>query len=393
MAERLRILHCLRAPVGGLFRHVLDLAAAQAERGHAVGIIADSTSDDRLTAGRFAAIAPKLQLGITTTAMSRRPGPRDISAYRVVRDAALRLGADVLHGHGAKGGAYARVARQELRARGRRVVSFYTPHGGSLNFRPGTLESAVFINLEKVLDRLTDGLVFESAYAADVYKARVGGGHAPQRVIPNGLQPQDFFDHRPEANATDFVFLGELRSVKGVDVLLKALRKVNDERRATALIVGSGPEGDNLRAMAQALDLDQLVTFPGAQPARDSLPKGRVFVVPSLSESFPYVVLEAAAAGMPMLSTNVGGIPEIVAGTDTALLPPGDADRLAAAMLDTLAAPDAARERAKRLQQSVARRFTVAGMTTAILDFYGSALEPLQRRAAAAAAETVIGTS
>ena len=63
---------------------------------------------------------------------------------------------------------------------------------------------------------------------------------------------------------------------------------------------------------------------------------GRALVVPSRAESFPYIVLEAAAAGLPMLATDVGGIPEIVAGTDTALLPPEDDVALAEAMLRVL---------------------------------------------------------
>ena len=387
MAQRLRILHCLRAPVGGLFRHVLDLAQEQAGRGHAVGIIADSTSFDRLTAGRFAAIGPQLELGITTTPMSRRPSLSDIAAYKVVRETARRLDADILHGHGAKGGAYARLARRALRAQGRRIASFYTPHGGSLNFRPGTLEFAFFINLEKMLDRLTDGLVFESAYAANTYRARVGNGGASQRVVPNGLKQQDFFSHEPCANAADFLFLGELRSVKGVDVLLRALRRVNDLRPASAVIVGSGPESEHLQALAHELSLGDRVTFPGALPAREAMAKGRIFVVPSLAESFPYVVLEAAAAGMPLLSTNVGGIPEMVRGTDTALMTPGDAHVLASAMLTTLDCLDAARERARRLQNAVARRFTVENMAASVLDFYSAALrsDPMTTSSPAAA--------
>ena len=68
-------------------------------------------------------------------------------------------------------------------------------------------------------------------------------------------------------------------------------------------------------------------------PAREAFALGRALVVPSRAESFPYIVLEAAAAGLPLLATNVGGIPEIVSGTDTALLPPEDADALAQAML------------------------------------------------------------
>src|SRR6185437_12855996 len=129
----MRILHCLRAPVGGLFRHVLDLAEEQANRGHDVGILADSNAEDGLTSAKFAAIAPKLTLGIKRVPMSRQPGLGDIAAVRAVRAHAATLNLDVLHGHGAKGGAYARLAAWTLKGRARPVKSFYTPHGGSLH--------------------------------------------------------------------------------------------------------------------------------------------------------------------------------------------------------------------------------------------------------------------
>ena len=72
----MRIFHCLRAPLGGLFRHVLDLAEEQADRGHDVGILADNTVEDRLTAVKFAAIAPRLRLGIARVPISRQPAWR-----------------------------------------------------------------------------------------------------------------------------------------------------------------------------------------------------------------------------------------------------------------------------------------------------------------------------
>ena len=149
----MRILHCLRAPVGGLFRHVLDLATEQAARGHAVGIIADSNAEDRLTEPKFAAIAPFLKLGISRTPMSRKPGLGDFQAYRSVLAHAQGLNLDVLHGHGAKGGAYARLTSRALKQKGQQAKAFYTPHGGSLNFKPGTVESRVFLAAERGLER------------------------------------------------------------------------------------------------------------------------------------------------------------------------------------------------------------------------------------------------
>ncbi|MBN9280941.1 MAG: glycosyltransferase family 4 protein [Hyphomicrobium denitrificans] len=364
----MRILHCLRAPVGGLFRHVLDLAEEQAKRGHDVGILADSNAEDRLTSSKFAAIEPKLTLGIARIPMRRQPGLGDLAAVRDVRRHAAKLDLDVLHGHGAKGGAYARLASVSIR--GRSIKTFYTPHGGSLNLKPGP-EQRVLMLVERGLEKVTTGLIFESAYAARTYRARISADGAPQRIIPNGLRPSDFVAAAPASNATDLLFVGELRDLKGVDVLLEALAEL-DERGITATIVGSGPDEAKFRTLTSSLGLDGRVRFTGALPIRDAFALGRIMVVPSRAESFPYVVLEAAAAELPLIATNVGGIPEIVAGTDTGLIPPGNVQELAQALTAALDAPDVAKARAARLKSAVAQKFTVAAMTDAVLDFYAA---------------------
>src|SRR5258708_19374619 len=76
-----RILHCLRAPVGGLFRHVRDLSAEQARRGHAVGVVCDAVASDPLTAARLRALEPQLALGLFRTRMRRELAPNDVPAY------------------------------------------------------------------------------------------------------------------------------------------------------------------------------------------------------------------------------------------------------------------------------------------------------------------------
>ena len=364
----------MRAPVGGLFRHVLDLAAEQAVHGHEVGIIADATACDALTDQRFAAIAPKLSLGLQRIAMSRKPGLGDLMSARAVAAHATTLGPDVLHGHGAKGGAYARLAGRQVRGReGVRARAFYTPHGGTLNFPASSLEGRVYLRLEKLFAGMTSGIVFESDFARRTFAEKVGVLPTPARVVPNGLQPSDFAPLTPNTDAADFVFIGELRDLKGVDVLLRALRRLNDERSVSAVIVGSGPHGDGLKALAEELGLSGSVRFAGALPAAAAFILGRALVVPSLKESFPYVVLEGAAAGLPLVATNVGGIPEIVADTDTPLVPAGDDVALAGLMRSVLADRDAALARAGRLKNNVAAKFTVGRMTADILDFYRSA--------------------
>jgi glycosyltransferase involved in cell wall biosynthesis len=377
VAERLRIIHCFRAPVGGLFRHVLDLSGEQAARGHDVGYIIDSTVADPLTEDRLAKAAGHLTLGITRVPMGRLPGPRDLATSRAVRDSVRDRRANVLHGHGAKGGAYARLAARELRLDGRNVAAFYTPHGGSLHYPLSTPQGLLYTAIEKFLARYTDGLIFESDFIRRVYDKRVGAGPVPERVIPNALQPGDFTPHKPNPDAADFLFIGELRHLKGVDVLLRALAgiaAVGPVRPVRAVIVGSGPDAPVFRAMASDLKLNGLVEFPGAMPAQAAFPLGRCLVVPSRAESMPYIVLEAAAAQMPLLATNVGGIPEIVNGTDTPLMPPGNVDVLAGAMQAFLDAPQEAQARARRLKTAVAERFTVAKAAGEVLAFYAERL-------------------
>lgn len=387
----MRIIHCLRAPVGGLFRHVLDLAAAQAAIGHDVGLIADSNATDALTQQRLAAIAPKLTLGIHRLPMHRAPGFCDVASTRAVIRRIRPLGLDVVHGHGAKGGAFARLSARVLKAQGQPIRAFYTPHGGTLNYAPSSMEGRIFLGLEKILDRMTDGLIFESGFAARLYADRIRAGRAPRRIIHNGLQPRDFEAVTARDDASDFLFIGELRNVKGVDTLLHALAALNRDRETplTATIVGSGPDGEALKRLAATLGLAAVTAFPGAMPAAHAFELGRVLVVPSLKESFPYVVLEAAAAGLPLIATDVGGIPEIVEGTGVNLIAPGDAASLARAMLEIVHDPITAQSRAERLKTAVADRFTVNRMTGRVLEFYSApgsyADQPAVARASAPA--------
>ena len=367
----MKILHVLRAPVGGLFRHVADLARAQTARGHRVAVLCDSEANDRLTEQRLADLSPTLALGLHRIAMARDLDWRDVTATRSTVRLAAILGADVLHGHGAKGGAYARLAAQQLKRRGRRVVALYTPHGGSLHFAPTTIKGRIFMALERTLARSTDGIVFESAYSARVYADNVGlTGPLKTRIIPNGIDAAELQTVQPKTDAADFLFVGELRHLKGVDLLLEALAAIETPRRPSAVIVGDGPDAGTFKALAARLGLARHVSFPGAMPARQAFALGRSLVMPSRAESFPYIVLEAGGAGVPMIATAVGGIPETAEGSSRRLVPPADSSALAAAMTRHLNAPDDIRRDAQSLREVIAGRYSVERMAEAVLAFY-----------------------
>ena len=375
MAVRpLKILHVLRSPVGGLFRHVLDLSRAQAARGHQVGIVADSTTGGERADAAFAALVPDLALGLSRVPMSRHIGASDVSAQRHVARRAHETNADVLHGHGAKGGAYARLV-------GRGAIRVYTPHGGSLHYGRASPVGLLYLTLEQVLMRRTELFLFESAYGRDAFTAKIGMPRSLVRVVHNGVTQEEFADIAPQPDATDVVFIGELRHLKGVDVLLDALAVlVREGRPASATIIGAGPDADQFRAQAERLGLSSSTRFLGAMPAREGFARGRVMVAPSRAESLPYIVLEAAAAAVPLITTNVGGIPEVFGAQSARLIPPGDAPVLAQAIRAALADPAALRNETLTLRARVQAEFSADAMTDAVLAAYREALGAEQRR-------------
>lgn len=338
--------------------------------GHRVGVICDAGPASPATEAALQNLKSVCGLGVLRVSMSRQIGLRDVTAYQSVRRFARDTEAQILHGHGAKGGAYARLAAHMLKRRGQNIRALYTPHGGSLHYNPESLKGRIFMGLEKRLAPKTDGLVFESEYSAGLYEANIGVPPCEARIIPNGLKSHEFYEVVLDEMADDFVFVGELRHLKGVDVLLRALGRMRDTRPVTAYIAGGGPNAAEFHKLARKLGLSGAVTFAGPVPAGAAFTRGRCLVVPSRAESFPYIVLEAAAAQLPMIATNVGGIPEITAGTQVKLIPAGEVQALVQQMFEFLEEPQKYVERARDLQEIVARRFTVGGMARAVTDLY-----------------------
>jgi glycosyltransferase involved in cell wall biosynthesis len=370
--DRLRIIHVLRAPVGGLFRHVIDLATAQAALGHQVGLIADSSTGGETAARAFQAVEKLLALGVERFPMRREPHLDDLRAILRVSRHVRRLKPDLLHGHGSKGGLYAR-ATACLPALGG-VVRAYTPHGGSFHRQPGY---TLFMMVERLVAASTDVLFFESDYIAAEVAKGVGPTHALTRVAKNGLRPEEFAPAKAQDDAAEFVYIGELSSYKGVDTLIDALAAIHagGVLKPSLVVVGSGKELDGLAAMVERYDLNRHVAFYGVLPARDAFALGRVVVAPSRAESLPYIVLEALAAQKPLIATDVGGVGEIFGPYRDRLIPRDRADLLAKAMVCALSrAPEALEAESLALKAHVAEHFSIDAMVRDVLAGYRDAL-------------------
>jgi glycosyltransferase involved in cell wall biosynthesis len=369
----LNILHVFRSPVGGLFRHVVDLTREQVARGHRVGLIADQRTGSARADEILSELAPSLALGLTRVPMQRHVAPSDVAVLAHVMHRIAETKADVVHGHGAKGGAYARLA-----FRRRSALRVYTPHGGSLLFNRSTLAGWIYLSTERLLMPCGDLYLFESAYSADTFSHKIGPPPGLTRIVHNGVTRDEFEPVAPKADASDIVFIGELRMLKGVDVLIDAIAQLRDRgRRVTAALVGEGVEANAFRSQVARLNLEEAIRFCGAMPARQAQALGRLMVVPSRMESLPYVVLEAAASAKPLIATRVGGIPEIYGPLSANLVPPEDASALARAIARALDHPAEAAATAQSLRERVAASFSLQAMADGVLNAYREALAAL----------------
>lgn len=377
--RKLRILHVLRAPVGGLFRHVVDLAYEQVARGHAVGLVVDSLTGGARGDAALAALEPVLALGLVRLPMRRPPHISDLSHTLAVALRGRKLKVDVLHAHGSKGGVYARAPGFIPGFQG--PVRAYTPHGGSFNYPAPPYVRAMYMAVERLLVLTTDLFLLESHFIGRRMREELAEPHRLTRYVVNGLKPAEFVPVTPAPDAADFVYVGELRDAKGVDTLIDAFailvnrHKARGDRLPRIVLVGSGMDHEKLMQQAADHGLQDLVAFAGVMPARDGFRLGRILVVPSRADSLPYVVIEGAGARIPIIATNVGGIGEIVAPFRDRLIPCDDADIMAATLDFALQRPYSELEaEATQLHTFVAARFTIDAMVDEVLAGYAEAL-------------------
>lgn len=352
-----------------------DLTEAQVEAGHSVGIICDASTggahEDRL----FEAIEPMLALGIRRTPMQRHIGPGDIAAgwrtYRIIKE----LQPDVLHGHGAKGGTYARAFGSLLRVSRSRVARLYSPHGGSLHYDERTTMGKLFFGLERLMERFTDHLLFVSDYERRTFHRKVGHPRIANSLVYNGLGEAEFEPVAAGQDAADFLYIGMMRDLKGPDLFIDALARTGQHlgRPVSAVMVGDGEHLPRYKAQVDRLGLTGEVRFMDPMPARQAFALARCVVVPSRAEAMPYVVLETLAAGKPIIATAVGGIPEILGKASPALTYP-DAGDISEKMVAALESPSGY----AALMPGIAElrsRFSVTVMASQVEEAYLSALE------------------
>ena len=225
--------------------------------------------------------------------------------------------------------------------------------------------------IERLAAPLVDRLLCVSPALA---RALAREAHIPRpmlTVTENGLDPDRFGTHEPGARS--LLAIARLERQKGLDVLLEALSAVDG---LDLDILGDGPDRLALAERAQVRGLAGRLRFRGwVADVRPYLRTAVALVLPSRWEGQPNAVLEAMAAGCPVVASAVDGVVDLIEQGETGLLvPPGDAAALAAALRAIRDAPESARARAQRARAQVAARHTEAQEAAALLRVYSKIL-------------------
>jgi glycosyltransferase involved in cell wall biosynthesis len=345
---------------GGPVEHTLCLAGALSAEGVDVGVVC---ADEALTA-RFASV------GVDARRIPLRRSFDPSAARRIWRYA---RGADVVHAQDRRSGLWVRLGSRP-RAGGIRV---YTVHGLPDEYLPppvgpsrvGLRGALAYRVLDASLCRRADAVIVPSHAVERVLVERL---HFPERklmVIPGGVVPPA----SPPAKLNGMVVgtVNTLEPVKGLDVFLRAAAHLADARpNLHFAIVGTGSAEDGLRGLARSLGIAERVDFPGHLPKDEALERLSVFVLSSYMENCPMALLEAMAAGVPVVATAVGGVPEIAADGTAQLVDPADEIALAAAIERLLHDPGLRERQAIAARERVLDGFTAAGSARATLGVY-----------------------
>lgn len=184
------------------------------------------------------------------------------------------------------------------------------------------------------------------------------------RIVHCGVDPHLFELREHSGVGRRLVFVGRLAAAKGLTILLEAVAKVDD---VTLDIAGDGPDRKILEEKARSLGISDRVAFLGYRSqtqVRDLLRRSDIFVLSSFAEGLPVVLMEAMAAGVPVIATRVAGIPELVRDQESGLLvPPGDSDAAADAIRRLLGDPDLRNRIAAAGRRMVEREFNTHAET------------------------------
>ena len=378
--RRIRVMRVIaRMNVGGPAKHVALLSAgldpARYETLLVHGQVGPGEKEvyrpDHVRTLRLASLGPRI-----------RP-PRDVRAAARLAAIAREFRPDIVHTHTAKAGFLGRGGAR-IGAHPPPII-VHTFHGHVLEGYFGPTKSFAYRRAERALARLSDCLIgVSAATVADLVRLGVASP-SKFRVIEIGLELGPFLavngrGHgllRREVDADDedvlVAYVGRLVPIKRVDLLIQAVKLASaNGPRIRLAVIGDGNSRAELESLTDALGVREQVRFLGYRlDVSELLADADMAALSSANEGIPVSLVEAGAAGRPIVATAVGGVPDVVPADGGRLVSPNDPAALAAALRElAIAGPDVRARIGERARRHVRERFSAHRLLREISDLY-----------------------
>lgn len=364
---------------GGAGVYVYTLATHAKEAGYTVAV---AVGTEAPIGGREGVLSQKLAVAGVRTIFQGSLS-RDISVTREVRAFFSLLRTiraekpDILHLNSSKAGGLGALAG---RLSGVPNIVF-TAHGWAHREARNPLSRVLIWFLSWMTVALAHRVIAVSEY--DTENAPVLFSRNKIRCVYNGIDEgrlesqeeararlKSFFPRAQENEVPLLVTIGELTKNKSQKTLLAALARIHAPYQA--ILIGEGEEREKLVRLSRELGIEEKVAFPGFIPdAMKILPGADIFILPSLKEGFPFVLLEAGLAGIPVIATAVGGVPELIRDGETGLLVPReDSEAMARTLTMLLENKDKQTQLGAALFSFVRTSFTARAMIRETFSLY-----------------------
>jgi len=366
----MRIIHIIDSEgMYGAEVMLLNLAEEQKKSGHRPVIASIREKDEFDTPLEDEA----RRRGLEAVTFRMADGPNFLGAWHILRYVRLES-FDVIHTHGYKGD----ILFGFIPARLRKIPLICTLHGWTSMRRLSKLGAYEYLDALSLRHFDAVCVVSEAMLGHPLLKKLNGRGRI--HFVPNGIPPRQEPVCPPDDEITDFcrqgptvVSIGRLSEEKGHRYLVEAFaRLVKTIPDARLLIIGEGPERGALERAIREQGLSEKVMLPGYRDlAWRYLVRCHAFVLSSLTEGLPITLLEAMQAGVPVIATEVGGIPRVVRPSMTGrLVAPGDSEKLSESMRDLFLAYGEALQMAEKAKSCILDEYSSNRMARRYVDLY-----------------------
>ena len=375
----IHVMQIVGDPIGGIRKHVHSVIEGLDTVRFVQSYAYSTTAQDEHFRREIGPLKVHL-MGVVPLSIRKKPHPSDLLNLLKLIRYCKKNRVDVVHGHGAKGGLYARLVGYLCK-----IKSVYTPHGGMVHNMFPRWEDKLYTAVEKWLSSMTDLYIFESKYTSDAFQNKVVRLPAGRWIVNyNGIAEIDINDVALRARGLGYDLTDRkvlkvgvfamLRSQKGQKYAIRAVSNllVNGNDRICLHLFGDGPDKASLQNEVIRLGLEGHVKFHGdVCDAEAHMFAMDVILIPSLFESFGYVAIEAMAVGKRVIASRVGGLVEVIDDQVGRLIEPKAETAIAHALIECIENPDMLKAGVECGRNRCRSKFSINKMISRLEEAYG----------------------